>query len=303
MASSCQDGEDDMSVIADNIYAFFNPAGQLLSFFTDEFLSREPELAGKLLPVPSDKLGMYKIAPSNKCWKEVSSMAAGGECAALFYPTKRNQMKTVFFFQGNECFVRKDVSESLLRRCRFGFRQLRVPPTPIYRGPTVHDLAVEAVRCNGEDGIVQILSGFIEIDRKRFRGECGEALKGISLDAIPANCVRTADGEYRFFDLEYEMLGGVPLGYFIERCVATVVPRINREHAFSIATGKVAERVAVKFGEKVDWKRYRRICVAHKRFNTLSVSRVLTNVFLSLLPVRSWRERFCWWLMKPELKK
>jgi uncharacterized protein YifE (UPF0438 family) len=61
------------------------------------------------------------------------------------------------------------------------------------------------------------------------------------------------------------------LGYLIERAVMTVVPKLNRGNRIPIDRYKVAERLAAKFGEKVDWKRYRRICVAHKRFNTLSI--------------------------------
>lgn len=287
----------------DGIYAFFNPAGRLLSFFTSEFVSREPELAGKLLPVPFEKLEPYKVRPDNKYYPSIRRAVESGESAVLHYPAKRNEMRTVFFFKDGGCFVRKDVSERLLRRERFGFRQLKIDPLPVYRGPTVYDLAVSAAVSRGEDGVVEVLTDFVEEVVKRYSGEDPQMLQGRMFDAIPANCIVTDDGNYNFFDLEYDMIGGVPLGYFIERISMTTAPRMNREKGVRISCYRVADRIAERFGSRIDWRRYKKVSAAHKRFNTLSLSRVLTNVWLSLLPVKAWRERFCWWLMKPELKK
>jgi hypothetical protein len=300
--SPCKNGEDDMTGEGDRIFAFFNPSGRMLSFFTSEFISCEPDLAKKLLPVSLAELESYEVREGDKYYPIIRRAVDDGECAAMFYPAKRNEMKTVFFFKDGECFVRKDVSERLQRRKRFGFRQLKIDSLPVYRGPTVYDVAVAAAISHGEDGVVEVLIRFVEEVMARYPGVNPQTLLGVTFDAIPANCVLTDDGRYNFFDLEYEMIGGVPLGYLIERIAMTTAPRMNRENNLRISCYRIAERLAERFGVNLDWCRYKRVCAAHKKFNTLSLLRILTNIWLSFLPVKSWRERFCWWLNKPELK-
>ena len=63
--------------------------------------------------------------------------------------------------------------------------------------------------------------------------------------------------------------------------------------------GETAQMIANYFGVVVDEEECIKINAAVKQFNSRGFGRILTNIWLSLIPVRSWRIRFCWWSMLP----
>ena len=62
-------------------------------------------------------------------------------------------------------------------------------------------------------------------------------------------------------------------------------------------------RIASHYGVEVNRNECLKINAAAKRFNTTGVKRMLTNVWLSLIPVRAWRLKFCWWSTVPKIKE
>ena len=94
----------------------------------------------------------------------------------------------------------------------------------------------------------------------------------------------------------------VPLSYLIFRSVCTTVVQFVRGKRLGYDYWRSVRDVASHYGVEVKEDECLKINAAVKRFNTTGMGRLLTNVWLSLIPVRAWRLRFCWWSTLPDVK-
>ena len=297
-----QERDDTDCVAAERIFAVRNHAGKLLVAWTDCFLKMDPTLAAKVIPISLETAHMYEEDVSLKEIRRLIRATKGGECAWIFYPAKADDVRTVFFERGGELFVKKTVAK---RSWRFGgrrFAQRELPPVPIFKGESVAQrLQTPALRKDYSRVETELMAFFDELLRQ-YPPVGTDVLPACTFDAIPQNCIVDSAGRYNFFDLEYDMEGGVPLAYLIFRAVCSTVVRLEKEKHMGYDYWKTMRHVASHYGVTIDKDECFRINAAVKRFNTISAKRLLTNAWLSMIPVRAWRLRFCWWSTTPKIK-
>lgn len=282
------------------LYAVRNRAGRLLVAWTDSFLEADRELAEKVIQVPVETASLYVEPDDSRLSRALSGAVEAGECAWMFYPAKRDDVRTVFFMEDGDLFVRKDVLHRAFRPFSFGrFVQLEVPPLPVFKGERVSDRVCRLVSALDYDGVVRELSAFIQRLMAAYPPIASGILPETTFDAIPQNCIIDAAGQYNFFDLEYSMFGGVPLAYLVSRAVLTTVYRHVRDAKIAYDCARTLNDLAGAFGVEVDIANTLRINRMHKRFTSYGPMRILTNVMLAFLPVRDWRMRLCWWSVEP----
>ena len=293
---------DDPNAARRDVFAVRNKAGRLLVAWTDAFPKLDPELAAKVVPVPLDTPARYREDPSRKEIRKLVNAARAGECAWIFYPSKCDDVRTVFFVKDDRLFVKKVVLE---RRRRIGaqrFVQRELPPVPIYKGESVADRLRPLAIAKDYSGVERELVAFFD-ELLRIYPPIGDGiLPDCAFDAIPQNCIVDSEGRYNFFDLEYDMVGGVPLSYLIFRSVCTTVVQAVRGKRLGYDYWRSVRDVASHYGVEVKEDECLKINAAVKRFNTTGMRRLLTNIWLSLIPVRAWRLRFCWWSTLPDVK-
>ena len=280
-----------------------NRAGRMLVAWTDDFTRADPELAANVIPVPPAEAAAYVETPGGETFLEFASAMARGECAWMFYPSKLDDVRTVFFIEDGRLFVKKSVPRRARRLAAQKFVQREIPPLPIFKGRSVADMVAEKARLLDYGGVESTLDMFFTEMEKAYPPISEGVMPPCTFDAIPQNCIVSADGRYNFFDLEYDMRGGVPLSYLIFRAVCTTVVRMEKELHMGYDYWRTIRALAERRGVAVDKDECLRINAAAKRFNTQGVRRMLTNIWLSLLPVRAWRTRFCWWSTVPARKE
>ena len=286
------------------VYVVRNRAGRVIFAWTDAFPAVDRELCEKVVPVPLDEAERYAEPENSRFAAELSSAARKGECAWMFYPARRDNVRTVFFIDRGELFVRKDVARRAFRPFSARrFVQLAVPPLPIFKGESVASRVRRKVEKLDYAGVLEELSEFVRRLVAEYPPISPGVLPGVVFDAIPQNCIIDGNGKYNFFDLEYEMVGGGPLHYLVARAVLTTVHRFVRDTRAPYDCERTLKELSSAFGVKSDIADVLRINRLHKRFNSLSAARVLTNVLLALLPVRAWRMKFCWWSTEPYRKE
>lgn len=293
-------GQHFSSADVREVYVFTNRFGKVLLFYTEKFVAIAPEIAAKISPAPLHDRAAYDVGGEIDNYPDVKDMLAAGAVAGMFYPAKRDDVRTVFFEMDGRCFVKKTVGVRAGRRERYGFRQLEIPPTPLYKGLSVRELMAKGSK--SVDDYERILVAFIDELMRQFPLLPNGNLPECTFDAIPHNCIVDTDGRYNFFDLEYEMIGGVPLAYMIERIVMATVPSLSRETGAQDCSYEIADRLASHYHVTLDWRGYERICRRNKLFNTRSPKRIAGNILLSLIPFRAIRERLRWWSSIPKLK-
>jgi hypothetical protein len=279
-----------------------NHAGRMLVAWTEAFVRADPDLARKVIPVPLETSEAYREEIGGRFRRTLAEGIGRGECAWMFYPAKRDDVRTVFFLDGDTLFVKKTVERRACRLLPTLFFQREVAPLPIFKGMSVKDRLSPFVSACDYDGAGNELIRFFDELMKVYPPVRPGVLPECTFDAIPQNCIVDADGKYNFFDLEYDMRGGVPLAYLIVRGVYTALIPLRRDSGTPFDYRKCQEDLFAHYGVRIEKREVDGINAAVKRFNTFGPARVLTNVWLSLLPVRAWRMRFCWWSMEPELK-
>lgn len=279
------------------LYAFFNAAGRPLRVVGRPLIDREPVLAARLLPVPAEPgaLEAHRLPEGHPLARALAPGAERGEAAWLFYPAKRDRVRTVFFFRDGACLVRKDVLSRARRPASCPFSQRALPPGPIYPGHPVADDLARPARARDWDAAERVLARFFRALTERFPPDGRGLLPPETLDAVPRNCLADDAGRYFFFDLEYAMRGGVPLSYLVYSAVkadvASRLPKKERPAVVARLYGALCGRLSLE----PRMGRDAAIARALKAFNTGSLRRRVCSALLSLLPVKRWRERLCWW--------
>lgn len=279
-----------------------NHAGRMLVVWTEAFVHADPDLARKVIPVPLETAEAYREAIGESVGRSLAEGLGRGECAWMFYPAKRDDVRTVFFLDGDTLFVKKTVGRRVCRLLPTRFFQREVAPLPVFKGESVKERLAPFVSAFDYEGAKNELIRFFDELMKAYPPIRPGVLPDCTFDAIPQNCIVDERGQYRFFDLEYDMRGGVPLAYLIVRAVYTALIPLRRDSGVPFDYRKCQEELFVHYGVRIEKREVDRINAAVKRFNTFGPARVLTNVWLSLLPVRAWRMRFCWWSMEPKKK-
>lgn len=282
------------------LYAIRNNAGRVLVAWTDIFTLSDPDLAAKVIPVPLERKNDYLEPKDSVLWRSLQTAIADNECAWMFYPSKRDDVRTVFFREDGRLFVKKTVLSRAFRPFFQRFRQREVSPLPIFKGKSAADNIRDCIRNGDCEGASRRLAFFIKGLVKSFPLSQDGRLPPCTFDAVPQNCIISDDGEFHFFDLEYDMRGGVPLMYAIFRSMVVTLYKIPARERRGFNFRNCMAAVADQFNVSIDEAKCHRINASIKRFNSLGFCRILTNVWLSLLPVRSWRLRFCWWSMIPK---
>lgn len=277
-----------------------NHAGRMLVAWTEAFVRADPDLARKVIPVPSETREAYREAIGGRIGKALTEGGRRGECAWMFYPAKRDDVRTVFFIDGGTLFVKKTVVGRAFRIFPTRFSQREVAPLPVFKGESVKERLAPFVSACDYEGAKDELIRFFDELMKAYPPVRPGVLPECTFDAIPQNCIVDADGKYNFFDLEYDMRGGVPLAYLIVRAVHTALISLKHMHGRPFDCRKCQEALFAHYGVEIGKREVDRVNTAVKRFNTFGPLRVLTNIWLSLLPVRAWRMRFCWWSMVPK---
>ena len=283
------------------LYAIRNNAGRVLVAWTDVFTQIDPELAAKVIPIPIERKNAYLEPHDSPLRRSLLIGIADNECAWMFYPSKRDDVRTVFFREDGRLFVKKTVLSRAFRPFSQRFSQREVSPLPIFKGKSAADSICSCIRNGDCEGGAHELAFFIKGLLKRFPLDPdGRLLPPCTFDAVPQNCIISDDGEFHFFDLEYDMQGGVPLMYIIFRSMAATLYKLPVSERRGFDFRKCMASVADQFNVSIDEAECHRINASIKRFNSFGFRRILTNIWLSLLPVRSWRLRFCWWSMIPK---
>ena len=267
------------------VYVFRNMAGVPLRAFTDAFLKAEPELASKLCPVSGSELDKYAET------RDVEP----GEVAWLYAPQKLDEVTTVFFMCEGRCWVKKVMGRRARRWRRYPFEQHGLDPLPIYRGPSARDVMTPAIARGDADEVKRQVIRFLDELMKAYPPIREGVLPDCTFDAIPQNCIIGEDGSYHFFDLEGDMKGGVPVAYLVQRIADTMLARTPRNPGAWLDIRGIVADVDRHFGVEPDREAHAAITRALKRYNTFCLKRVLTNVWISLLPFKAWKQRFRWW--------
>ena len=281
------------------VYVVRNHAGRPLVAWTDAFVRSDPQLAEKVVPIPIAEQSNYLEKKDCRLLDELRRAIADNECAWIFYPSKRDDVRTVFFIENCELFVRKTVGRRAYRFRRHFFSQREVAPLPIFRGESAAEKIGAFMRAGDLEGSVKAVIAFVENLIQNFSIDAFGRLPPCTFDAIPQNCIVSDNGKSNFFDLEYDMYGGVPLSYIIFRSISSTLFRIPSKDRLGFQYRECLRLVAEYFNVKMCEDDFHKINASIKRFNSFGVHRFLTNIWLSLLPVRSWRLRFCWWSMIP----
>lgn len=284
------------------LYAIRNRAGRVLVAWTDVFVESDPELAAKVIPIPLERKDNYLEPHNSPLWHSLRVGIADNECAWMFYPSKRDDVRTVFFKEQEKLFVKKTVFRRAFRILPQRFTQREVPPLSIFKGSNVADNIRDLIRNGDCEGVSQKLTLFITGLIKKFPLTPEGMLPPCTFDAVPQNCIVSNDGDFHFFDLEYDMQGGVPLMYIIFRSMTTTLYKLPVCERRGFNFRKCMASTAAQFNVSIDEAKCHKINAAIKKFNSFGLCRILTNIWLSLLPFRLWRLRFCWWSMIPHIK-
>ena len=281
------------------IYVVRNHAGRPLVAWTDAFVRSDPQLAGKVVPIPIAEQSNYLEKKDYRLLDELRRAIADNECAWMFYPSKRDDVRTVFSLIEGQLYVSKVVGRRALRILPQRFFQRNISPLPIFKGTNQFEYFRELMIAKDYEAVARAFIGYIKGLMDVFPPMSNGVLPPCTFDAIPQNCIVSKDGKMNFFDLEYDMVGGVPLSYLIFRSVTSTLFKISRVERVGFDFRKCIQMIANHFKVVIDEKKCHEINASIKRFNTFGFRRILTNIWLSLLPVRSWRLRFCWWSMIP----
>lgn len=280
-------------------FAFHNRAGRLLRAVSQTLVEGKPDLARILVTpaIPLEGLAPYRVAQGTPLYAQLAERARAGEVAWLFYPAKRDDLETVFsLHEGVWC-----VEKRVLRRCRrllpTRFRQRALPREPLLQMPghVPADRLREAATRGDWPTVEAELEAFLRGVRAAFPESQNGLLPEHALDAVPRNCLVDAAGRYRFFDLEYELLGGVPLSYLlystIKADIVSHLPKREREPRLAALYAEGCRRLGLVPALARDRKTARQL----KAFNTRSPARLLTTLLMAFVPVRAWRQRLMWW--------
>ena len=184
------------------VYVVRNHAGRPLVAWTDAFVAANPELAAKVIPVSLEDRTCYLETKSSRIHDELRVAISDNECAWMFYPSKRDDVRTVFFIEEGKLFVRKTVGRRAWRLCHQMFSQREVPPLPIFEGENAADKIGVYMRAGDYEGAARAVIKFVEGLVAEFPVDVSGRLPPCTFDAIPQNCIVSDDGRSNFFDLE-----------------------------------------------------------------------------------------------------
>jgi len=280
-------------------YAFHNRAGRLLRAVSQTLVEGKPDLA-RILVTPAvslDGLAPYRVEPGSALHARFAAGAQAGEVAWLFYPAKRDRVETVFSVHDGVWCVEKRVHRRCRRLLPTRFRQRALPREPLLQmdGTLPAETLREAVARGDWDGVEAALERFLSGVRAAFPEARSDLLPEHALDAVPRNCLVDADGRHRFFDLEYDLIGGVPLSYLLYSALKADVVSHLPKHARDARLESLYNAVCRRLGLTPALARDRKTARSLKAFTSHSPARFLTSLLMAVVPVKSWRQTLMWW--------
>ena len=231
--------------------------------------------------------------------------------AWLFYPGRRDRVETVFLLRDERCYVVKRVYKRIWRGLSCPFHQLELPPAPLIDGVSVADklrqLVIKTHFQRGKNvrwgSVKRLLYRFFAELLKQFPLDERGKLPPNALEAIPRNCMIDRSGRYRFFDLEYDLKGGVPPSLLVYRAltsdVVSSLKKDDRDRVLELLYREICTTLHFKGDLRQSMAWGRRL----KRFNTGSFARLFATPAISLLPKREWRMKLQGWSETIDLKQ
>ena len=278
-------------------YAFHNRAGRLLRAVSQTLVEGFPSLARTLITraIPLDGLAPYRVPESSALYAQLLAKSRAGEIAWIYYPSRRDRVETVFSLHDGVYCVEKLVHKRCRRLLPAKFRQRVLPREPLLQGTPLADRFQQWVAKDDWQAVGDGLEAFLRALLTAFPETRNGLLPAYALDAVPRNCMIDAAGRYRFFDLEYDLIGGVPLSYLlystIKADIVSHLPKCEREARLSALYAEGCRRLGLTPALKRDRTTARQL----KAFTTRSPARLLTNLLRAFIPVKAWRQKLMWW--------
>lgn len=286
-----------------DIYAFFNAAGEPLRVISQTLIDREPNLAARLLPVSPDaaSLAPYRLPPDSPRCCRFAALCETNEVAWIFYPAKLDRVVTAFSFRKGVCCVEKRVLNRARRPVGCPYRQREIPPEPLVPGAPVSEMLKPFVEARDWASVETTLERFFKALLAAFPLDAKGMFPSCTLDAVPRNCMLDEKGVYRFFDLEYDLAGGVPPTYPLFSGLKADVVRLLPKSERDATLRNLYAALCMHLGLTPQFDKDAAIALGLKRFNTESTERTFRVALLSLIPVKRWRRRWMWWSDEPSL--
>jgi hypothetical protein len=278
-------------------FAFYNRAGRLLRTVSHELILGNPDLAQNLLPhgLSPHRLASYRVPEDSSLYARFLARASDGEVAWIFYPSKRDHVETVFSLHGGVYYVEKKVLKRCWSLLPGKFRQRALPREPLQQGRLLGEHFRLLVKKRDWEAVRKELISFLEAVTVAFPQTKHGVLPPHAIDAIPRNCMVDEEGHCRFFDLEYEMMGGCKLSYILYSAVkADIVFYLPKQERDARLLELYTETCRV-LDLAPDFSRDRRTARQLKAFNTRTPARVLVKFILAVIPFKTWRGRLMWW--------
>ncbi len=260
-------------------YAFHNHAGRLLRVVSQTLVDRFPMLAKTLVTraIPLDDLAPYRVPESSDLYAQLLEKARTGEIAWIYYPSRRDRVETVFSLHDGVYCVEKIVHKRCRRLLPTKFRQRVLPREPLLEGTLLADRFQQWIAKGDWQAVGEELEVFLRVLLSAFPETRNDLLPAHALDAVLRNCMIDAAGRYRFFDLEYDLIGGVPLSYLlystIKADIVSHLPKCEREARLSALYAEGCRRLGLTPSLRRDRKTARQL----KAFITRSPARLLTT--------------------------
>lgn len=277
----------------DDIYVIYSRSGKVILVISKTLVRLNPELAENIIPKPlnPEELAKFKLPTQSPQYGAINSRIQSGEIAWICYPAKIDLLETVFSLRDGILHVEKRILANNHSNRSSPFSQVGVPPTPISVGTKFSEKLTLALHGMDDESVSKELKSFIGIVVNTFTISKDGKLPENAVDAIPRNCIIQKDGTPVFFDLEYELAGGVSLSFIIFRTIkADITPYLPKSEKQK-AHQDLYTKLCTDFGITPQFNQDQRLSKALKRFITGGFSRTTRKVLISLIPVVKWRKR------------
>ncbi len=145
----------------------------------------------------------YALNLGSKLHKKYAALVEKGEVAWLYSKKRRFDTVTIFSLQGSEVFVEKKFVDSAFNEIRYKdviFRS--IVRSSILQGVLLKELLQSLIDQGKFKEFEQEFCAFLREVIGKFSTK-DNLVSGEAIEALPRNCIFSAEGFYKFFDLEY----------------------------------------------------------------------------------------------------
>lgn len=200
-----------------------------LVILTSDLIIRNPNLATSYLKNMNVyfKLHEHILTPDHKLYKEFNKTSSNE--IAWFYRKRFGRIvKTTTYLNKNGAICFKRDILGFPQKCENKYLEVIIEKNRKFiNGENIGSLLA---KIKSETKLkVELEQFFGEVFRQfTLGGGNSMNLSPIAWDAVPFNCIRTPNNEYKFFDLEYKLKFDIPVSYFIWRAIVHTPIRTDK---------------------------------------------------------------------------